>query len=86
MKTMSVVEAKASFSALLATVETGEEVCISRHGRVVARIVPERPRMAIDAFQVFWADDIDHSDWLEPSDLPPTPVQGWDKVGEDRVE
>lgn len=86
MKTMSVVEAKASFSALLATVEMGEEVCISRHGRVIARIVPEQPRMAIDAFRVFWANDIDHSDWLEPSDLPATPVQDWSQVGVDRVE
>ncbi len=81
MKTMSVVEAKASFSALLATVETGEEVCISRHGRVIARIVPEQPRMAIDAFRVFWSTDTDASadvsDWVAPSDELATQIHAW---------
>lgn len=72
MRTYQVVEAKAKFSALLAAVEAGEEIAITRHGRVVARLVPDRPRMAAELFRPFWEDtDID----LEaPPDLPPEPA------------
>ena len=73
MRTIPVVEAKARFSALLSEVERGEEIAITRHGRVVARIMPEKPRMAADVFRPFWSEtDLD----LEaPHDLPPEPVQ-----------
>jgi prevent-host-death family protein len=69
MKNISVVEAKAHFSALLAEVEAGEEVAVTRHGRVVARLVPERPRMAAEVFRPFWeaADEIDFSAPDDPS-------------------
>jgi prevent-host-death family protein len=40
MRTLKVVEAEATFSALLAAVEAGEEIAITRHGRVVARMLP----------------------------------------------
>jgi len=40
MSTMSLAQAKAHLSELLNTVESGEEVLITRHGRPVARIVP----------------------------------------------
>jgi len=40
MKTSTVVEAKAHFSALLSSVAEGEEIVITRRGRPVARIVP----------------------------------------------
>jgi len=73
MKTISVVEAKSRFSALLADVEAGEEIAVTRHGKVVARLVPDRPRMASDAFRDFWAgaDEMD----LEPAaDVPAEPV------------
>ena len=46
MRTVQVAEAKAKFSALLAAAEAGEEISITRHGKVVARIVPDTPRMA----------------------------------------
>ena len=60
MKRVSVVEAKARFSTLLAEVEAGEEVAVTRHGKVVARLVPDRQRLAADAFRDFWSDgDID---------------------------
>ena len=42
MKSVSVVEAKAHFSALLAEVEAGGQVAVMRHGKVVARLVPEQ--------------------------------------------
>lgn len=72
MRAVQVVEAKAKFSSLLAAVEAGEEVAITRHGRVVARLVPDTPRMAADLFRPFWdGTDID----LEaPADLAPEPV------------
>jgi prevent-host-death family protein len=41
MKTANITEAKAHFSALLAEVEAGEEVIITRRGKPVARFVPE---------------------------------------------
>lgn len=71
MKSISVVEAKARFSALLAEVEAGEEIAVTRRGRVVARLLPDHPRMAADLFRAFWdagiADEIDFS---SPDDLP----------------
>ncbi len=71
MRTVQVAEAKARFSALLAAVEAGEEISITRHGKVVARIVPDAPRMAADLFRPFW----DESDFdLEaPAELPADP-------------
>lgn len=72
MRSIQVVEAKAKFSALLAAVEAGEEIAITRHGKVVARLVPDSPRMASDLFRPFWAEsDIDLQ---APPDLPPEPA------------
>ncbi|MFW5452908.1 type II toxin-antitoxin system Phd/YefM family antitoxin [Thioalkalivibrio sulfidiphilus] len=73
MRTVQIVEAKAHFSALLAAVEAGEEIAITRHGKVVARLVPDRPRMASELFRPMW----DHADEMEleaPADLIPEPV------------
>jgi antitoxin (DNA-binding transcriptional repressor) of toxin-antitoxin stability system len=63
---------KSHFSALLAEVESGEEIAVTRHGKVIGRFVSDTPRMAADAFRDFWeADDID----LEaPPDSPAEPV------------
>jgi prevent-host-death family protein len=41
MKAVNVYEAKTHFSKLLARVESGDEVVITRRGRPVARLVPE---------------------------------------------
>jgi prevent-host-death family protein len=38
--TVSVFDAKAQFSALLARAEAGEEIVISRHGKPAARLGP----------------------------------------------
>lgn len=40
MRTIGAFEAKNRLSELLANVENGEEVTITRHGRAVARLVP----------------------------------------------
>lgn len=75
MRRVQVVEAKARFSALLAEVESGAIVAITRHGRVVARLVPDAPRMASELFEPFWraAEEID---LVAPPDAPPEPVSG----------
>ena len=56
MKTLTVVEAKSRFSAMLAEVEAGSEIAVTRHGKVVARVVPDGPRVAASAFSDFWQE------------------------------
>lgn len=76
MRTVQIVEAKARLSALLAEVEAGEEIAITRHGKVVARLVPDKPRMAAEAFRPFWgAPDLDLA---APDDPPAESVPGLD--------
>lgn len=41
MITVGAFEAKTKFSELLDRVERGEEVVVTRHGKTVARIIPE---------------------------------------------
>ena len=49
MQTVNVAQAKARLSEILAKVEEGREVLISRRGRPVARLSPvERPRKPVD--------------------------------------
>lgn len=43
MRAMSLAHAKAHLSELLNTVESGEEVVITRHGHPVARVLPAAP-------------------------------------------
>lgn len=76
MKTVAVADAKAHFSALLAEVAAGGEVAITRHGRVVARLVPDAPQTAADVFRPLWqAEAVD----LEaPDDRPAEPVAALD--------
>jgi prevent-host-death family protein len=51
MKTANVADAKAHFSALLAEVEAGGEVVITRHGKPVARLIPE-PAAVVPVFDL----------------------------------
>ena len=76
MRTVAVVEAKSQFSALLAAVESGEEVAITRRGRVIARLVPDTARSAADVFRVCWQEG--GLDLEAPPDTPAEPVAGWD--------
>ena len=76
MRTVAVVEAKSHFSALLAAVENGEEVAITRRGRVIARLVPDTARSAADVFRACWQEG--GLDLAAPADAPPEPVAGWD--------
>jgi prevent-host-death family protein len=77
MKNISVVEAKSRFSALLAEVEAGEEIAVTRHGKVVARLMPDRPRVAAEAFRDFWLEDA--GDLQAPADLAAEPVASLDE-------
>lgn len=43
MKTATVAHAKSHLSNLLATVEGGSEIVITRRGKPIARVVPETP-------------------------------------------
>lgn len=51
MKSADIAETKAHFSALLAEVEAGREVIITRRGKPVARIIPE-PRTVPSVFDI----------------------------------
>lgn len=51
MKTATVADAKAHLSALIAEVEAGEDVVITRRGKPVARLVPDQGSGAFD-----WSD------------------------------
>lgn len=49
MKTVNLAEAKAKLSALVEEAEGGEIVCITRHGKPVARLMPiEQKKKPID--------------------------------------
>jgi prevent-host-death family protein len=45
MTTVGAFEAKNTLGSLLDRVERGEEIVITRHGRAVARMVPNAPRV-----------------------------------------
>lgn len=72
MKTVPVVEMKSHLSALLAQVARGDEIAISRHGRIIARLVPDSPRMATEAFRPFWTGE--EIDLEAPADTLPEAV------------
>lgn len=73
MRRVQLYEAKAHFSALVSAVESGESIAITRHGRVVARILPAVPRVASEAFRPCW-DAADEIDLVAPPDPLPEPV------------
>ncbi|PKA38738.1 type II toxin-antitoxin system Phd/YefM family antitoxin [Rhizobium sullae] len=77
MKSVPIVEAKAHFSALLAEVEAGKEIAVTRHGKVIARLVPDYPRKAAEAFRDFWSD-ANEIDLVAHEDLPAEDVPSLD--------
>jgi prevent-host-death family protein len=48
MRTLTLAETKSHLSAVVDQVVAGEEIIITRRGRPVARIIPERERPALD--------------------------------------
>ncbi|TAG36775.1 MAG: type II toxin-antitoxin system prevent-host-death family antitoxin [Polaromonas sp.] len=41
MRTLAIAQAKNNFSAMLHLVESGQDVVLTRHGKAIARIIPE---------------------------------------------
>lgn len=76
METLSVAEAKARFSAVLAAVEAGQEIVITRRGKAVARLVPERSGSAAALFRAIGDDQT--VDLEAPPDHKPEPASGWE--------
>lgn len=61
---VSIAEAKAKLSELVSRAEAGEEIVLTRHGKVAARIVPPEvveplPRIGALKGKVWIADDFD---------------------------
>jgi len=77
MRTWNVVQAKSRFSALLAEVEAGAEIAVTRRGKVVARVVPDGPRIAASAFSDFWSGQ--DMDLQAPADAPAEDVASLDE-------
>jgi prevent-host-death family protein len=77
MRTVPLVEFKAHISSWLAAVEHGEEIAITRHGKVVARLLAPEPRRAASAFSPFW-QEAEEIDLEAPVDSPPEPLSGLD--------
>ena len=50
MKTATVRELRNQYRSVLSWVEAGEEVAISKRGKVIARLVPEKPK----ALRIDW--------------------------------
>lgn len=47
MQVIAIAQAKNNFSAVLHMVESGEDVVLTRHGKPIARIVPEVVESAV---------------------------------------
>ncbi|HEV3272067.1 MAG TPA: hypothetical protein VGZ93_07795 [Candidatus Methylacidiphilales bacterium] len=44
MKTATLRELRTRYAVVMKWIEAGEKVKISRHGKVIARLVPEKPK------------------------------------------
>lgn len=86
MRSVGVRELKEHASRILEDVrENGEEVQITRHGRVIARIVPaNQPPRATEELDQVWADMDRLAD--EIARYWPAGVSAADAVSEDRRE
>jgi prevent-host-death family protein len=61
---VSIAEAKAKLSELVSRAEAGEEIVLTRHGKVAARLVPPAvtellPRIGALKGKIWIADDFD---------------------------
>lgn len=67
MRTVNLAEAKAHLSELLNSVEAGEEIVITRHGRAVARVSPPEKQKQSLPLERLAALRNTVSAWSEPS-------------------
>lgn len=62
---VSIAEAKAKFSELIRRAEAGEEILVTRHGKIVARVLPPEakvrkpPLLGALKGQIWTTDDFD---------------------------
>ncbi|MBV9882076.1 MAG: type II toxin-antitoxin system prevent-host-death family antitoxin [Sphingomonadaceae bacterium] len=63
----SVADAKARFSELIARAEAGEEITIKRHGKPVARLVPEKRKLTIEERRQAHRDWVAYRDKHKPT-------------------
>ena len=75
METVTVQAAKASLSQLLARVEAGEEVVLTRGGRPIARLVPFTLRPGKRRFGALRSAVTVGPEFFEP--LSPEELAGW---------
>lgn len=66
--TVGAFEAKTHLSELLARVEAGEQVTITKHGRPVARLVPVTETAATRDWAAYWQRVDEHRAALPPRD------------------
>jgi len=81
MTEVKVQYAKTHLSALLARVEDGEEIVISRGDRPVARLVPLAPRKRELGFLAHLGIDIPDSAFFDP--LPEDELRLWEGADDD---
>jgi prevent-host-death family protein len=80
-KRVSATEAKAHILALLDDVEGGEEVEITRHGRLVARLVPARPGLALMGRMRGTVEQlVSDEELIAP--IPESEFDGWDFIAD----
>lgn len=84
-KRVTATEAKATILALLDDVEAGDEVEITRHGRLVARIVPARPAHSLRGklAGAVW-QTVDNEEIIKP--IPAEEWDGWDWIADPEQE
>jgi len=82
-KTVTATEAKAKILALLDEVEAGEEVEITRHGRLVARLVPARQGTKLKGiFEGLVVSNVEDEEELF-SPIGDEWFSGWDWTGDE---
>lgn len=69
--TMKSNDVKTHFAQVLDRVEQGEEITVTRRGRVVARIVPEAEKPEVDPLSLL----LDEGPTFEGLELPPRTIR-----------
>ena len=83
MRSTGVYEAKQNFSALIESVEAGEEVRITRHGKEVVRMLPVVPADAKGRTDSARSDADDALDALRRLRARVKPGPGWRELRDD---
>jgi prevent-host-death family protein len=83
-RTVTATEAKAKILALLDAVEAGEEVEITRYGRLIARLVPARGGAALRGkYRGLVVQNVDDEELMKPIDEAEWFADDW--LGDDKA-